>query len=421
MPRAKSFSDLRLQHLKPRAERYVKTETGVAADRRGLQLRVFPTGRKTFVFRYQIDGKQRWHTLGDFPAMTLAQAHKAQHECRELLRAGVDPVHQKTVAVHKAREAPTVQMLYEDFRDHCLRRQRKRPEHAEQALLMHVVGRPATATQKAVSRWADLKAASITRRQIIERVREIEESGAPRMAEVVKALVTQMFRHGVDAGLLDTSPAVALPMIGNRGEVRQRILSDDEIKTFWDKLPDAALAEQTKNAYRLLLILGQRRGEVALAEWSEFDIDGGIWTIPALHSKNGKPHVVPLPQMAIDVLKAMQNGEAWLLPSPRGKGPMEPHALSRGIRNNEKHFGIDPAFTCHDLRRTVASQMAALGTARLVVGKILNHTDRSITAVYDQHDYLPEKCAALDTWSEHLRAIVDGCAAKVIPIRRTAP
>jgi integrase len=413
------FTEYQIQRIKPGSMQRVITETGVSPDLRGLQLRVSTAGSKTWILRYKIDGKVRILSLGNYPTVTLADAHRLVQEHRASIRDGKDPAVAKQAKVRANQAAPTVQMLFEDFRDHHLRRNRKRPEDAEQPLLLHIVGRPATETQKAVPGWGETKAADITRRQIIERIREIEESGSPRMAEVVKALLTQMFRYGVDVGMLDTSPAVALPMIGNRGNVRERILSDDEIKTFWAKLSDAALAEQTRNAYRLLLILGQRRGEVAMAEWSEFDLDGGIWTIPASRSKNGKAHLVPLPQMALDVLDAMQNDKAWLLPSPRGNGPIDPHALSRGIRNNEEHFGIDPAFTCHDLRRTVASQMAALGTARLVVGKVLNHTDQSITAVYDQHDYFEEKHTALDTWAKHLQAIIKGKTAKVVPISKS--
>lgn len=411
------FTEKTLQSLKPKAARYTVTETGVSPDLRGLQLRIEPTGSRVFRLRFKVAGATRLITLGSYPGITIAEAHKRVQAYRAQVREGIDPVSEKEATRHANRTAPTVQHLYEDFRDHYLRRKRKRPAEAEAILENHIL--PA---------WGRRKARSITRREIIENVREIAETGGPRIAEVVKGLVGQMFGYAVDTGLLDVSPAVRIPVIGSRGAQRERILTDDEIKTFWTVTGTMNAMAQIRAALRLLLVTGQRRQEVALARWEHVDRKAKIWLIPAEHAKNGKAHVVPLSGMALDVLDELRaagtrrtdEGEqrsAYLVPSRLlDDQAIDPLALTRAVRNNQDVFGF--TFTPHDLRRTAASGMAALGVQRLVVGKVLNHTDESVTAIYDRHDYLPEKRAALDLWARHLKAIIEGKASKVTPIRK---
>ncbi len=401
------FTELQIKRLKPRMDRYDMTETGVSPDRRGLQVRVYPSGSKTWLFRYAFEGKTSRVRLGSFPHLGLEGAHKRQQECRDLLKSGINPRLYEQIQLKQRQEAPTVDLLYIDFRDHYLRRKRKRPEQAEQALEKHLI-----------PYMGELKAEDVNRRQIIERIRDIEESGAPRMAEVVKALISQMFRYGVDVGLVNSSPAVALPMIGSKGKVRERILTEPEIRKFWKRLDKAALDQPMRNAYRLLLVTGQRRGEVAGARWDEINRRSKKWTIPAERSKNGKPHEVPLTPLALKLLDSLKNDSDWILPSPIHPGPIYPQSLSRGMSNNRELFKI-AHFTCHDLRRTAASYMTSLGILRLHVSKVLNHSDQSLAAIYDQHDYAPEKRQALTVWSNHLKAILHGTATK-ISILKTA-
>ena len=178
---------------------------------------------------------------------------------------------------------------------------------------------------------------------------------------------------------------------------------------------------------RLILVTAQRPGEVAGATWREIDTDAAIWTIPAARTKNGRAHGVPLSELALEILAELREhagDRPALLPSWQSKlrrdEPLSIRALSRALRNNHdeqgKLFGLEP-FTPHDLRCTAASMMTALGIPRLHVSKVLNHTDQDITgAVYDQHDYGPEKKRALEVWATELRAITTGNPAKVVPL-----
>lgn len=412
-----AFTDYQLARLKPGTSRRIITETGMPPDLRGLQLWLFPSGSKTFMFRFKVNGRSRYLKIGSYPTVGLAEAHKLVQGYRSKLKEGIDPQEQKEAVLRANRAAPTVRHIYEDFRDHYLRKKRKRPAEAEAILENHIIGQ-----------WGTRKAKGITRREIIERIREIAEDRGPRIAEVTKGLLGQMFNYAVDTGLLDASPAVRIPVIGSRGEQRERILTDDEVRTLWQKLDTAKMDTPTRLAVRLLLVTGQRRQEVALARWDH--IDKTLWTIPAANSKNGRAHTVPLSKLATAILgelKGAQEDKAdrvdrpvseFLVPSRLVEDrPADPLAITRAVRKNLTHFGI-PAFTVHDLRRTVASGLSSLGVSRLHVMKVLNHTDSSVTARYDRHDYGAEKRQALDLWAGHLQAVLAGKKSKVTPIKR---
>ena len=152
----------------------------------------------------------------------------------------------------------------------------------------------------------------------------------------------------------------------------------------------------------------------------DIDLDGGWWTIPPEHSKNGRAHRVPLSTSAVRILKGQltRQTSGWVFASPLKKGrplgyPTIYYSIQRVIaRSGVKEWGS------HDLRRSVATHLASSGVSRLVVSKILNHTEKSVTSIYDRHTYDPDKKMALDAWDRRVQAIIDGkeTTASVIPI-----
>jgi integrase len=122
------------------------------------------------------------------------------------------------------------------------------------------------------------------------------------MANRVAALLTQMFSFGVERGMLEATPFTSLPRPGGTEKSRNRKLDDREVRTFWKKLTSSGLSAEVQIALKLILVTAQRPGEVALAARQEFDLERGIWTIPPERSKNGKPHPVPLSDLALSLL-----------------------------------------------------------------------------------------------------------------------
>ncbi|MFP6758484.1 MAG: tyrosine-type recombinase/integrase [Alphaproteobacteria bacterium] len=401
------FTDRSITALKPRSDRYEVWEDG----RTGFGVRVAPSGRKSWIFMYRFDGKPRRMTLGVFPLMGLADAGLAIAKAKQKHAMGRDPA-AEAVADHNAeRQAETVEDLFTEYLEKYSRpRKRSSDEHKrcfEKDILPH---------------WGNRKAKSITRRDGIILFDRIVDRGAPIMANRTLAVVRKVFAFGVDRDILAANPLLGIRPPGK--EVRRdRVLSDSEIKTFWNELENATMPEAVRLALKLLLVTIQRRSEVMEASWAEFDLSNGNWTIDATRTKNGIAHTIPLSEMALVLLSEVREsgaGSRWLFPSPR----LDDRPISRGVINhclaaNREVISVKN-LRPHDLRRTGASQMTAMGIPRLVVGKILNHTDRSITAVYDRHEYGKEKRHALNAWGTHLTEIIGdrGVAKNVVPLSR---
>lgn len=431
--------------------------------RKGLMVRVYPSGAVSFRFRYTAPGgERRVMVLGEFGkgALSLADAHEMHHQAQREIEKGLDPIDEREKreqAKARARAeragADTVATLVEQFVHRELRAERwddarsawvktraegrKRPDAAA-ALLGYVPpDAPARRRKRGVktvptflSELGHVKAPALTKRQIIAFLDGIVDRGAPVGANRTYALLKQFFEWAAAKDLIPASPMAGVKAPGGTERPRDRILTAEEIGALWEKLDTAGMAEPTRLALKLLLVTGQRRGELTQARWDHFDLDAKLWTIPvellkSAHSRRDRPepHVVPLSNLAVELLrrlKALAGDSPAVLPAHASKRHAKGYSegvLSRAARQNAEHLGI-AHWTPHDLRRTAASFMTKLGIPRLHVEKVLNHSTGDIAEVYDRHDYLPEKRAALEKWGEHLQAIVEGREQTVVPMVR---
>src|SRR5262249_6258917 len=191
--------------------------------------------------------------------------------------------------------------------------------------------------------------------------------------------------------------------------VRDRCLSDDEIRILWNGLDSVfPKAAATRRIIKLLLLTGQRSGEVGGMKRSELDLDGRVWNLPSARTKNGKPHVVPLSRMAVDIIRQA------IAEALDGENVFPGHTSLRlnnaltVARLRGKLTGEH--WTPHDLRRTAISKMAEMGVPEHVLSRIANHAkaggSASITGrVYNQHSYGEEKRQALESWADRLAQI----------------
>ena len=139
------------------------------------------------------------------------------------------------------------------------------------------------------------------------------------------------------------------------------------------------------------------------------DVSDNMWTIPAERSKNGLPHRVPLSPLAFELLgEAKQLAESpWVFPGLKLTAHLGGNSVNHALQHSREVLKLSD-LTPHDLRRTAASQMTAMGISRLTVSKILNHAENGITAVYDRHSYDDEKRQALEAWGRRLQEIIHG-------------
>jgi integrase len=398
------FTDRQIKALKPRKERYEVWET----NGKGFGVRVSSTGRKSFIFLYKFQGTSRRITFGNYPEMSLADAHAAHAKSRQLLEQGNDPATVEQDEKEESRRSPSVKRLVAEYIEKYAKPRKRSWKEDERILYKDVV-----------PRWGKRKAQDVTRRDIILLLDEIVERGALIQANRTLATIRKMYSFAMGRGILESSPCVAIPAPSKENR-RDRVLSEDEVKIFWEKLATAKMEKATALALKLQLITAQRKGEVAGSEWADFDVKNGWWTIPAEKSKNGLPHRVPLSSFAIETLnelKIISGDSKWLFPSPRDGQHIAETSVDHAIRENAEHFKVDH-FTPHDLRRTAASMMTASGVQRLTVAKVLNHVETGVTAVYDRHSYDKEKRQALETWERKLRGILTGKRAKIVNLKR---
>jgi integrase len=266
--------------------------------------------------------------------------------------------------------------------------------------------------------WGCLKVKDITRRDVIALQDRIIERGALNQSRQVFKIVRRMFNYAVEEGMINFSPCAGIkPKV--KAVEKDRFLSDEEINIFWSSLPGAYMSDQVRRALQLVLVTGQRPGEVAGAHSSE--IDGDWWIIPGERTKNKRPHRVFLSPLAKQLFGIGRTG--YLLPSLFSVGteeeaPITPlcmaKALRRSLTGREQYKGKVkettiklPDFTPHDLRRTAATHMGKLGFSGIVC-KVLNHTDNTVTAIYNQYDFDKEKKRALLAWSRKIGELTSG-------------
>ena len=402
----KRLTDARIRSLRKKDGRYEVWDTEP-----GFGLRIAPTGRKSFVYLYRFEGKARRLTIGVYQRTSLADARELVAKAVKKLEKGTDPGAEKIAARNALRDAESFEELSYQWVKRWAKPNRKTWQEAQRQL-----------EADAIPVWGAKKAYDIKQKDVIELIEQIIDRGSPVMANRTLGLLKQVFKFGVQRGIIDASPAVAIdkPAKENR---RDRVLSEDEIRAFWVGLDNSTMTDDVRTALRLCLVTAQRRGEVAGMRRSE--IDGDWWTIPKERSKNGKAHRVPLSPLAKKLI-GKASGDDYLFPSPRKKGPdgervpIEPRALTNAITKNRYRKVNDeliwdmPRFCARDLRRTTATRMAELGVTRFDIAKVLNHSDHAVTAVYDHYAYDAEKKKALLKWGRKLQEILEGKKAKKV-------
>ena len=247
--------------------------------------------------------------------------------------------------------------------------------------------------------WKNKFAANINRRDVVTLLERIYERGAPAASNHVLSLIKRIYNFGIERALVDQSPATGIkPLAVNKS--RERVLSDNEIKSFWYGIDQSVMDSKIKIGLKLILVTAQRPGEVLHMQRSE--IYDGWWILPGHKVKNAKTHRVYLSSIAKILINSCESSTDYILESRLKKRPMDSSAMANALRKRGlKHIGIDP-FVPHDLRRTAATGLARLGYPTEVIAKVLNHSVRGVTAVYNRHQYDEQVKEAMQAWADKL-------------------
>jgi integrase len=221
-------------------------------------------------------------------------------------------------------------------------------------------------------------------------------------------------------------------------KARERVLSDDELAALWKSTGE--LGQPFGLFFRLLMLTGQRRSEVAAISWAELNRSSATWIIPADRAKNGVAHIVPLSHEVVaelDRLAKIGKTDAagsvikkWptvgFALTTTGRTPISgitkaKNALDRQVKDDRGGRALEP-WRIHDLRRTAATGFQRLGIRFEVTEAVLNHISGAkggIAGIYQRHDWKEEKRSALDAWARHVIAITEPADDRnVVPLDR---
>jgi integrase len=416
----------------------------------GFAVRVTAAGTRTFLFQYRQGKTVRRLRIGEYGDITPAQARRLAEEARGAVAGGGDPA-----ADRRARMVATVQAERET------RRKQEADSLTVGVLLdrweklglngrgeLHRAEAP-RAVRTCFHGLLDKPAHSLDAGAVQRAVDRIART-RPVMARRGRDYARAMFNWAIRRRLLTANPFAAAQIEG-REVSRDRVLSDDELGEAWRGA--RAVGPPFDAFFELLILTLQRRAEVAGMLWDELSDDLSTWTVPAARAKNGKAHIVHLAEPARVVLRniprryssgyvftttgqspisGFQNAKERLhakIVEERirlaqealeqdGAPPIENATGGSAPRQRSAEKGLSPVaainWRLHDFRRTGVTVMARLGIAPHVADRLLNHvqgTIRGVAAVYQRHEFLAERQAAIEAWAAHVLAVAQGRAA----------
>ncbi|WP_421704522.1 tyrosine-type recombinase/integrase [Aliiroseovarius sp.] len=337
--------------------------------------------RKSF-FVYLGGAKRRKRkTLGRYPDLSLADARKL---ARQLLANEEDVSASVSHDYLKVRDA---------YLADCRQRLRGNTLKGYELYLGHITFKGAIG--------------DVTQGQVIRAIEKYTQS--PSSQNYAFTTFKVFFNWAVRRQYITSNPLAALKR-PHRQAPRERVLSDDELKT----LLTYTMANRGRfnDIVTLLVLTGQRKGEIANLRWSEIDDDQLV--LPPERTKNKREHVVPLGSMALELLHSIEGGSTFVFGTPFNDAPF--NGWSRAQRSLLKATEIDH-FTLHDLRRTFSTIHARIGTPIHVTEKLLNHASGTISgvaAVYNRHSYLEEMEKAVEMFEAELNELL---GLRRVPIR----
>lgn len=387
------FTHNKIQGLLPKEKRYLVNEGN------GFCLRISPQGKKTWFYRYKFNGRDKWLTIGHFPAMGVAEARKCFNEYWDIRSSGQDP--EEIANERQIQKNNNIKTLATEWYKNYISKHRKQPQQIKQQIdadIIPLIG--------------NIEINKIQTRDITKALDKIVKRGAPVHANKVLSTLKQLFNYAVNRGELISNPAANLRSrdIGGIEKPKDRYLTLDELKTLWIFLESNkhSLSLSIKEAIKIIILTGVRTAEIRLATWSEFNFEKSLWVIPPLHSKTAMTMKIHLSSQAKSILQILQKNSRskYVLTGNDGLSSISEKAISKAINRIQERVAI-PYWTAHDLRRTFATQLGeALHIDPVVIEKCLGHKMPKIMATYNKNEMLPQRKEALELWASKIQELI---------------
>lgn len=397
-----------IEASKPCAGRDVYTwDSGL----RGFGLRVTPKGVKSYVLQYRVNGgPARRTTIGIHGSpWTTQTARKEAERLLMLVRQGVDPV-------EEAREKKRRDKVL-NFSAYCdqfveLYLQSNWVDSWPEAMrVVETVFKP---------RWGKKPLTALKRADMVKLMDDYADR--PGSRKHIHSILRKLLNWAVDREDIAVSPLAGMKA-PKACASRRRVLGQEELICLWQATGQAGWPWGP--FVRLLVLTMQRRQEVAEMDWSEIDLEARIWTLPAERAKNDEAHIIPLTDTAIAELKTLHPKDKGFVFSTTGATPVSGYSKAKRLLDErmlkirtERLKALGKAsdsveiaeWRLHDLRRTGATNLQALGIPIEVTEAVLNHisgTRAGVAGIYNRYKYEPEKRTALEAWDARLREMLN--------------
>ncbi|WP_027179283.1 tyrosine-type recombinase/integrase [Maridesulfovibrio bastinii] len=398
-----------VKNAKPKAKLYR------IADQGGLCLEVKPTGKKFWRYRYRFDGKATMLTLGTYPEVSLADARIEHMEASRTLKNGINPKQAKNV---KLAEAQAQNDTFELVARAWLK---KNSESWTTKTYRTNEGRLSNHVFPYIGH---LPISAISPKDILGLLQRIEAKGTLETAHRVASLCSQIFKYAVFINKVEIDPVQivkgALPPITKSRKHRAALTDPMEVGKLLRYIEEYSGHYIVKQALRVGLYTFTRSKEIRGMKWDEIDFDRKEWRIPAERMKMRKPHIVPLSNQVLTILKEVKqlnNPSKFVFPSVvNNSSILSENTLNTAIRR----MGYTKEQLCyHGFRGTCTTLLYETGWPKDMVERQLAHVQTNqVRAAYDHAQYMEERTRMMQIFSDYLDSLRDG--GSVIPFKKRA-
>ena len=382
------LTDLEIRRSKPREKPYT------LSDGNGLSLLVEPNGSKGWRFRYRFDGKPKMLSLGTYPTISLADARQKRDDAKKLVAAAINPseVRKREKQDRKAERGNTFEVIAREWYEK--RFDRWSASYAEEMIKTFEVDVFPYIGSRPI--------AEIKPMELMGVLSLLDERGATEKLRKVRQRCGEVWRYAIVTGRAEYNPAPDLvSAFAPHKKEHYAFLKADELPEFLRTLDTYSGSFLVKTAMRLQVLTGLRPGELRQAEWSEIDIEKKIWEVPAERMKKRRPHCVPLPRQAINLLEQLRpiTGQyRFIFPGRiHHSKPMSEMALNVLIRR----IGYAGRVTGHGFRHTMSTILHEQGYNTAWIEMQLAHVDKnSIRGTYNHAQYLDGRREMLQWYAD---------------------
>ncbi|MGL6350191.1 MAG: tyrosine-type recombinase/integrase [Aeromonas sp.] len=407
---------------------YYKMDDDRTRGAGGLGVKVLPNSGKMFVFRYTRNEKRAFIQLGRFPTLSLAEAREKAKAFSQMIRDGLDPKDELTRQTRERdqekrehEQQGTIEQLFKSYTE-----QMKKDGKRTHAAVLLALEKEAYPVIKPTTKAKDVTAHDI-KIILAHMIRRGADTQSNRGRSYLMAAFNYGLKHDNDpAHFIDDAkfglvlnPVAAIPKQKAAERVGERFLTWAEARQLLDDMEHpTSLGLTLRTLIRLCFFTGgQRPYELAASRWASIDWQAKTLTITAELSKNGRPHLIPLTDSALRVLREQQaaTGDSPFIfaHATKPSEPMPMASLSQAIDRYRKRAEM-AHFIPRDFRRTCKTLMGELGIAKDLRDRLQNHALNDVSSKhYDRYEYLPEKRRALELWE---RRLLDVAADTVVSV-----